>query len=373
MDNLLDGIQNLDLASRSVEDPKLIRKNEAFLKDLLELVPEFKTWENQTFDKPFHLVLGDFPHVTLRRYGSSTTSAKKPYYKLKHVYRVENPFILAQFYLKKVQLEQRNGTVTKCKYFHGTKGHNLEPICLNNFNWRNFSRGVSFSPKFIYSNSSTRRFNISIGPMLKNCLLAINENEQLLNAMFFSQVLTGKCQRLCPLNKVPCKGYDTTSNTRYSVFVKYEDFEYYPQYLILMTAKNIPKVTVKKLRKIPKETVKKFNHHIKDGFYYYSRKRFLYNKPFKYNYQNEYGFYYNRDSDDYDYYNEYGFNYGRGIDDYDIPYYDSDSDDYDIPYYNEYDFCDDPDFEVASISTKNQRKQLKTKLLRVLNWVKSYY
>ncbi|CAH0549524.1 unnamed protein product [Brassicogethes aeneus] len=250
MNDLVESVQNLNLTSRSVRGPKVIGKNEAFLKNLLELAPEFKTWKNQTFDKPFHLVLAHFPHVTTA-YDSSNTSRKNPYYKLKHVFRVENPFILAQYYLKKVQIGKRNSTVMECNYFHGTKGENLEPICLNNFNWRKvikgkFGRGVSFSPRSDYSKHSTRLFNISITPMLKNSLLAIKTNEQQFNAMFLCKVLQGKCQGGAPFIKVPQKQFDTTTNGKGTVFVKYEDFEFYPQYIILMNSAVNPNVVGKK-------------------------------------------------------------------------------------------------------------------------------
>ncbi|CAH0549523.1 unnamed protein product [Brassicogethes aeneus] len=259
MNDLVEGFQNLYLTSRSVEGPKVIRKNEAFLRNLLELAPEFKTWTNQTFDKPFHLVLGYYPYVN-REYDASNTSKRNPYYKLKHVFRVENPFILAQYHLKKVQLEERNNAVMHYNYFHGTKGENLEPICLNNFNWRKvrkgkFGRGVSFSPRSDYSKHSTRRFNISIAPVLQNSLLAINPIEQQFNAMFLCKVLQGKCHVGAPFIDVPLNQCDTTTNGKGTVFVKYEDFEYCPQYIILMnSAKN------------PNWVVKKINYHLFDNY-----------------------------------------------------------------------------------------------------------
>ncbi|CAH0560260.1 unnamed protein product [Brassicogethes aeneus] len=237
MNDLSSGIESLQLSSRSVEETKIIRKNHAFLRDVLLFAPEFGSWKNQTFDKPFHLVLGKFPSVNERFDGTMRLRN----YTVQNVVRVENPFLLAQYYLKKIQIEKRNATVGEKKYFHGTKGHNVVPICLNNFNWRKvvtgkFGHGISFSPRSDYSrHSCSFMFNLEKSEIKKYLFAYDNEISDYYYAMFYVKVLQGNEHYGSHHTFVPNPGYDTTTNGKGTVYVKYEDAEFYPEYIVLMT------------------------------------------------------------------------------------------------------------------------------------------
>ncbi|XP_044264578.1 protein mono-ADP-ribosyltransferase PARP12-like [Tribolium madens] len=135
--------------------------------------------------------------------------------------RVENPYLLGQYSLKKKKLSDKYGFVRELSLFHGTRQIYIDGICKSNFDWRRcgnsrghkFGRGVSFAPEVSYARHYTFGDNV----------------------MFLSKVLV--CNSIIGnvSTTVPPELYDTTTNARNTVYVKYEDDDFYPQYVIHYT------------------------------------------------------------------------------------------------------------------------------------------
>ncbi|XP_049826666.1 protein mono-ADP-ribosyltransferase PARP12-like [Aethina tumida] len=149
------------------------------------------------------------------------TSRKGRQYTVKSIVKVENPFLLAQYYLRKKQLGK---SVEDYEMYHGTGGESLIPICTNNFNWR--FCGVSFSPRADYSKHFVTEFSFHIYPKLQNSGRG--------SIIFFANVLKGNTHIGNMNTVVPIEGFDTTDNFQSTVCVKYQDFEFYPKYVILI-------------------------------------------------------------------------------------------------------------------------------------------
>lgn len=142
-------------------------------------------------------------------------------YSITSIKRVQNPYLLCQYLLKKQQLSESNYRTQEKRFFHGTSEDTIDSICTNNYDWRRcgtarghkFGQGVSFAVDAFYSShygqpSGSTRF------------------------MFYSNVLVTKTSFGGRFTTLPENGCDTTCNHKYSVYVKYEDNDFYPGYLI---------------------------------------------------------------------------------------------------------------------------------------------
>jgi len=150
--------------------------------------------------------------------------------------RVQNPYLLGCYLLKKNEMECRSGNyVAESTVFHGTKQSNVQSICENNFNWRlhgegtgnRYGKGVSFSPISYYaSHYSDKHASVKV--------------------MFLVRVLISKStvghgnMTIPPLNtfvynRNSTERYDTAQKENGHVIVKFCDNEYYPEYLIHYT------------------------------------------------------------------------------------------------------------------------------------------
>jgi len=157
-------------------------------------------------------------------------------FKIVKIDRVQNPYLLGCYQLKKNEMECLRGNyVTESRVFHGTKQSNVESICMNNFNWRfhgestgnRFGKGVSFSNISYYaSHYSDKHASVKV--------------------MFLVRVLISKCtigdgnMTIPPLianvyNRNSTERYDTAQKENGQVIVKFCDNEYYPEYLIHYT------------------------------------------------------------------------------------------------------------------------------------------
>lgn len=113
----------------------------------------------------------------------------------------------------------KGGSVSERLFFHGTKKENVDGICKFNFDWRRngnarghkFGQGVSFTPDAYYA-SHYSPYDEKV--------------------MFLAKVLTSRETEGDGDTVVPPENYDTTVNSRRTVFVKYEDDDFYPQYVI---------------------------------------------------------------------------------------------------------------------------------------------
>lgn len=136
--------------------------------------------------------------------------------KITEVKRVENPYLLGIYLLKKMKIEKQYGTVSEKTLFHGTRKRNIDDICTNNFDWRlsgssrghKFGMGVSFTPHVSYAQHY-------------GCKVII-----------ISKVLVRRKIIGNMWTEIPPTSYDTTTNEQNTVLVKYEDDDFYPQYVI---------------------------------------------------------------------------------------------------------------------------------------------
>ncbi|KAI4454689.1 poly [adp-ribose] polymerase [Holotrichia oblita] len=143
--------------------------------------------------------------------------------------RIQNPYLLAAFLLKKDEMTRRTGQQEIKKLFHGTKEASVMDICNDNFDWRCFGKstghksvGVSFASTANYANNYVD----------KTC-----DNQ----VMFLVHVLVGKTTIGVSSMKLPPNGFDTSIKPNGDVIVKYEDNEFYPAYKIVYKSKKTKK------------------------------------------------------------------------------------------------------------------------------------
>jgi len=157
-------------------------------------------------------------------------------FKIVKIERVQNPYLLGCYLLKKNEMECLPGNyVEESRVFHGTQQSNVQSICENNFNWRlhgdstgnRYGKGVSFSPISYYASHYSDKY----APV---------------KVMFLVRVLISKRtigngnMTIPPLitnvyNRNSTERYDTAQKENGHVIVKFCDNEYYPEYLIHYT------------------------------------------------------------------------------------------------------------------------------------------
>lgn len=157
-------------------------------------------------------------------------------FKIVKIERVQNPYLLGCYLLKKNEMECLHGNyVAENRVFHGTKQSNVQSICENNFNWRlhgegtgnRYGKGVSFSHISYYASHYSDKYAS-------------------VKVMFLVRVLVSECiighgnMTIPPLitnvyNRNSTERYDTAQKENGHVIVKFCDSEYYPEYLIHYT------------------------------------------------------------------------------------------------------------------------------------------
>ncbi|KAF2905506.1 hypothetical protein ILUMI_00672 [Ignelater luminosus] len=148
----------------------------------------------------------------------------KKFFRVFRIERVENPYLLAGYLLKKEELLGRHGFTKEELLFHGTKEQNIDNICKENLNWRLhgkgtghiFGKGVSFTPISNYATHYCDKHS-SIKVMLLMKVLVSNS-------------CLGNSQM-----DIPPNGFDTSRKGNGHVIVKYYDNEFYPAYKIYFT------------------------------------------------------------------------------------------------------------------------------------------
>lgn len=108
---------------------------------------------------------------------------------------------------------------------HSTPTENVSSIIDDNLDYRlvarcKFGRGISFTPCPTYADR-------------EGCRYAHTNNR----AMIIAKVLIGKSHQGCQTLRIPFSGYDTTTDNYNQVYVKYNDDEFYPQYIVYYTGK----------------------------------------------------------------------------------------------------------------------------------------
>lgn len=145
--------------------------------------------------------------------------------------RVQNPYLLGCYLLKKNEMECMPGSyVTENRVFHGTKQSNVSSICENNFDWRlhgdstgnRYGKGVSFSPISYYASHYSDK-NAAVKVMFLARILISNTIEGHGNMII---------PPLMSYNHNNTLRYDTSQKENGHVIVKFSDNEYYPEYLI---------------------------------------------------------------------------------------------------------------------------------------------
>ena len=122
------------------------------------------------------------------------------------------------YLLKKEEYVKRYGRVSEMELFHATSASNVSSITTNNFDWRRtvrakFGDGVSFSPSAHYANMHCNRRNPSR------------------RAMFIVKVLVCSTCSGYAYMKLPGR-VDTSRGNSGFVYVKYNDNEFYPAYVV---------------------------------------------------------------------------------------------------------------------------------------------
>ncbi|NXF94854.1 PAR12 polymerase, partial [Eubucco bourcierii] len=152
-------------------------------------------------------------------------------YKVLKIQRVQNPSLWKVFQWQKEKMKRENGgrDVTEKLLFHGTKTIFMESICLHNFDWRicgnngtNYGKGSYFARDASYSHEYCQ-------PVGKT------------KTMFVARVLVGDYVRgntayvrppIKPFNSL--QFYDSCVDNEFnpSVFVIFEKYQVYPEYII---------------------------------------------------------------------------------------------------------------------------------------------
>ena len=136
---------------------------------------------------------------------------------IKKLERVENPYLLGHYLMKKEKMRNECSVVREISLFHGTQKSYVNNICKYNFDWRKrgssrghkFGQGVSFAPEVSYA----RHYTMD-------------------NVMILAKVLVSRATIGNHFTVVPPTSFDTTANSKCSVIVKYDDDDFYPQYVI---------------------------------------------------------------------------------------------------------------------------------------------
>ncbi|EFA05891.1 hypothetical protein TcasGA2_TC008703 [Tribolium castaneum] len=212
--NEIIGVEEIKLDSfeKSTPDPDLCSK--------ILALPVASNWEG-TSHKPYQLILvsTSTPEYATVEHLFSSTSGRRGL-NITKLERVENPYLLGQYLLKKEKMLAEAKSVTERQLFHGTREANIDGICKFGYDWwrpaqrygksfgHKFGKGVSFTPEASYA-------------------YHYGDNVMLLNKVLVSQSVIGDSSMT-----VPPESYDTSENSRGTVIVKYDDDDFFPQYVI---------------------------------------------------------------------------------------------------------------------------------------------
>jgi hypothetical protein len=180
--------------------------------------PKPSTWRDMPYDKEVELVQLPKKSPEYLKVKSKVQLTLQVH--IDKVVRIQNPYLWDCYTLMKGEYEAYLGsTYQEMELFHATAQSNIQSIAKNNLDWRRtkrskFGNGVSFSPRAHYAN--------------KYC----NFDAGTKRALILARVLVGKCHEGGYGLKAPAKGYDTTTGNSKSVYVKYQDNEFYPEYVV---------------------------------------------------------------------------------------------------------------------------------------------
>nr|XP_022920464.1 poly [ADP-ribose] polymerase 12 isoform X1 [Onthophagus taurus]XP_022920466.1 poly [ADP-ribose] polymerase 12 isoform X1 [Onthophagus taurus] len=210
---------NFDFIRSGPVQIKSNKSNDQLLVKVLQQ-PEAKYWVPRSYkNDDYHLEVvqknsDEYEEIEELFYGKNYKA------KLKSVRRVQNPYLLGQYLIKKEEIKREYGTVNVHKLFHGTKRRAIDDIIRDGFDWRlhgenrgvRYGNGVNFTtvPGF------ARHFG----------------SQHPVKYMILCDVLIAKACLGSEGLELPPKGYDTTIKSDWKVVVKFDDYEHYPSYIL---------------------------------------------------------------------------------------------------------------------------------------------
>lgn len=220
-DELASAFDNFQIEHHHSFEPVLVKKNLDILSQMFEeLNDEISLeWKITDFsDKVFQLTELEPSSSEYDKIKTLFANSMRRGYTVDKIQRIENPYLLIQYNLKKLKKEN----CSEKKLFHGTSEDSVRLICTDNFNWRlagtsvghRFGRGVSFSPDSTYSSYypsvciSDKRTMIVANVLIKSYCLGDSSMT------------------------IPDEPADTSIKPDRKVLVKYEDNDFYPMYVI---------------------------------------------------------------------------------------------------------------------------------------------
>jgi hypothetical protein len=134
--------------------------------------------------------------------------------------KIENPYLYLMYELKKLECKNLYPNLREIYLFHGTTTANLDSILTHNLNWRmsgknvgcKYGKGVAFSESAKYA-------------------LSYSDTNDAPKIILASVLYAKSCQGLDGIN-LPRQGCDTSKGNKGMVWVKFNDHEFYPAYVI---------------------------------------------------------------------------------------------------------------------------------------------
>lgn len=116
----------------SIRYVKRVVSNYLFLEGCLAAIQRNLSEFDLNYTQNYLYELSEFSmeyNTVARKFG-------KRNFDISEIKKIENPFILLHYELRKQQYRNRDVNVTERLLFHGTKEANVMQICMRNFNWR---------------------------------------------------------------------------------------------------------------------------------------------------------------------------------------------------------------------------------------------
>ncbi|KFQ29477.1 Poly [ADP-ribose] polymerase 12, partial [Merops nubicus] len=152
-------------------------------------------------------------------------------YKVVKIKRIQNPSLWKVFQWQKEQMKRENGGKEVCEMllFHGTQASFVEPICIHNFDWRicgsngtNYGKGSYFARDASYSHGY--------------CQSVVKTNTMFVARVLVGDYVKGNAAYVRPPTKSfnGLRFYDSCVDNELnpSIFVVFEKYQIYPEYLI---------------------------------------------------------------------------------------------------------------------------------------------
>ncbi|VVC34070.1 Poly(ADP-ribose) polymerase, catalytic domain [Cinara cedri] len=143
---------------------------------------------------------------------------KQSDFKVLDVEKINNPYLYGMYLLHKEEMIKNSKIVIEDLLYHCTSPSNGLKIASKNIDWRltcrtRFGQGACFSKSPRYAHTHAGSDGVFV---VCKVLMSVIQNLYLANYNL----------------KIPSDGYDTTLGNNGQVYVKYDDFTFYPKYII---------------------------------------------------------------------------------------------------------------------------------------------